>query len=246
MKRAFDEYEWRARVQPAIIISLPAVLTLWSVFSFKDVSLTGATASGVASIAIIYALSTVVRANGRRIEPRLLERWGGIPSTVIMRWRDQRIGPDLKKKYHGAVRSLLGLPMPSQQEEVENPVGADELLTQAFDRVRGILRTEDPHGLWFKNNCDYGFHRNLLGTRNIWLVISLVALAGSSLVAYFKPGLAVIAALALNALFLAGCLYMGWSTLPRGIENAAFEYAESAWESFLNVFSQKHPRLDPP
>jgi hypothetical protein len=244
MKLLFDSYEWRARVLPAVIVSLPAVVTLWSAFLWKDITVGGTTASGIISLAVIYALSTVVRANGVTLQQRLVKQWGGLPSTIIMRWRDSRIGKQLKQKYHDAVVRSLGLPMPTEREEARDAEKSDELIRQAFDRIRGVLRKDDPHGLWSTHNADYGFHRNLLGSRTLWLLISCIGVLLCAIMTYWHPRYVAWGGLGINVAILAGCIYMAWSSLPRGLEEAAFEYAVSAWESFLTLTSTKITRAN--
>ncbi|PYV14634.1 MAG: hypothetical protein DMG21_17505 [Acidobacteria bacterium] len=233
MRVVFDAYEWRARVFPAVIVSLPVVIALWSALLWKDITVGGGTASGLVSLAIIYALSTVVRSNGVRLQQELFKKWGAHPSTIVLRWRDKTLGNDLKAKYRRAVVSTLKLPIPTEREESENPADADKLIAQAFDRIRGVLRDEDADGLWATHNADYGFHRNLMGSRVLWLSVSVVGVLVSGILVYLQPTKTAASGLVANFGIVAGCLYMGWSTLPRGLEESAFQYALAAWESFL-------------
>jgi hypothetical protein len=57
----------------------------------------------------------------------------------------------------------------TEKEENADPKRADELITQAFNRIRTEIRNKDPNGLWFIENVNYGFYRNLLGSRKLWL-----------------------------------------------------------------------------
>ncbi len=156
-----------------------------------------------------------------------------------MRWRDTHLGKDLKSKYHEAVRSFLKLPMSSAEEELADPVTADGRITQAFDLVRGLLREHDPTGMWFRDNCDYGFQRNLLGSRTVWLYIAIVSVLVTGIVAYVYPGRLIVAGLVANAVLLIAALYFGRSVLPKSVELTALRYARSAWEAFLNIATSK-------
>jgi len=40
--------------------------------------------------------------------------------------------------------------------------------------VKGILREKDKGGLWFSNDADYGFQRDLLGSRKLWILLSAI------------------------------------------------------------------------
>ena len=237
--KLFDAYERRARVFPAIIVTLPIGVTLWCAFSWEGITIGGTTGVGIVFLALLYAASMLVRTKGRELETRLMEQWGQMPSTIIMRLRNGHLGTDLKVRYHDAVRTVLDLPMPAAEEELADPATADARIRQAFDQVRGLLREHDPKGLWYWNNCDYGFQRNLLGSRSVWLVSACVSLIITGVMAYISPGRLIIGGLLVNFLLCISALYLGWSVLPRGVEFAAFRYAESAWEAFLNMSTRK-------
>lgn len=234
MKIIFDAYDWKARAAPAFIVSLPVITTLTSCFDWPGPVL-GRILGGAIWLILLYVLTVPVRNAGNFIEPSLWESWGGPPSTVIMRWRDNRIGRDLKQQYHDAVRNHLNLPMPSEQDEASNPGKADTLVSQAFRRVRGVLRNDDPKGLWATENANYGFYRNLLGSRKLWVLLCSGGIIINGVFAVVTKDKVVIGGLAGNTAILLLALYLGWSVLPKSVEHVAFRYAESAWESFLNI-----------
>jgi hypothetical protein len=156
-----------------------------------------------------------------------------------MRWRDETIGKDLKKQCHEAVKDYLSLPMPSEQDEASDPERADELITQAFKRVRGVLRDKDPKGLWFIQNATYGLHRNLLGSRKLWVLFCIGGLIVSGVFTIVTKEKVITGGLVGNAVILLLAIHLGWSVLPKSVEHVAFRYADSAWESFLNIATKE-------
>ena len=234
MKIIFDAYDWRARAAPAFVVSLPVVTTLTTCFEWPGPVL-GRILGGATWLILLYILTIPVRNAGNSIEPSLWEKWGGPPSTVIMRWRNNRIGKDLKRQYHDAVRNYLDLPMPSEEDEAADPRNAHALITQAFKRIQGVLRDKDPRGLWFIDNANYGLHRNLLGSRKIWVILSIGGILVSSFFSVVTKDKVIIGGLAGNIAIFFLALYLCWSALPKSVEHAAFRYADSAWESFLNI-----------
>lgn len=236
---SFDAYETKARVAPAVLVSFPLLTSLWTCFSWEGVSIGGKALGGVATVAMVYAASITVRSLGRVIEPGLWQGWGGAPSTSLVRWRDLTISKDLKRQYHEAIKSFMNLPVASESEELSDPEKADELISQAFTRVKGILREKDKGGLWFSNDADYGFQRNLLGSRKLWLITSAAGFVTNGLFSLFRPTEMIIGGLVINLIVLIGMIFMGWFILPKGVKQTAFRYAESAWESFLNIASNQ-------
>ncbi|MFX0199037.1 MAG: hypothetical protein ACFFCW_23185 [Candidatus Hodarchaeota archaeon] len=96
------------------------------------------------------------------------------------------MGEELKGLYLQAVRDKLNLPVPSKDEEKADPGRAAKLIEQAFQRIKGVIRQKDKNGLWSIANADYGFARNLYGSRVLWLLISSLAGILSAYNAYFS------------------------------------------------------------
>ena len=241
MKLVFDEYDWKARITPAFIVTLPVITTLVTCFDWPGPALSKIL-GGAIWLILIYALTIPVRNAGNRIEPELWRKWGGPPSTLIMRWSNLRMGRELKKQCHDAVKNYLKLPMPDEPEEQANSRNSDEMITQAFKRVRGVLREKDPKGLWATENANYGFYRNLLGSRKLWLVFSIAGVVVSGVFSLSTKDKVVISGFVGNIAVLLFCFYLGWHVLAGGIEHVAYRYADNAWESFLNI-AQKEGKL---
>jgi hypothetical protein len=110
--------------------------------------------------------------------------------------------------------------------------------------VRAIVRQEDSGGLWDKQNAEYGLNRNLLGSRVTWLGLSLLGVAVCAVAWYWRGDNAAIVGTALNVLFALCSLLWGWRLLPKFAKEAADEYAESIWNSFLTVANKEQQAVD--
>lgn len=234
LKFPLDSYEIKARILPALIISIPVLITLWSCYKLEFTALSELF-KGILSFAIIYALAIVVRALGKRIENELWKSWGGIPSTQIVTWKNQIIGDELKTLYLQTAHDKLNLPTPTKEQEEADPVKAAELINQVFKRIQGLIRQKDKDGLWSMANADYGFARNLLGSRFLWFSVSAAMTLISGYNIYFQFSDTILIGLVLNAIMTFASLYIGWFLLPEYTKQVAFRYAEHAWESFYNV-----------
>jgi len=237
LKFPIDSYEMKARTLPALIISIPLLITLWSCYKAEFTALSEIF-KGVLSLAIIYALSIFMRALGKRIEEKLWESWGGAPSTQIVSWRNRTIGDDLKALYLQAVRDKLKLPTPTKEEEEADPEQAANLIKQAFKRIQGVIRQKDKDGLWSIANADYGFARNLLGSRFLWLLVSAAMTGISVFNVYCQFSNTILIGMIFNAMMTLASLHVGWSILPEYTKQVGFRYAEHAWESFYNVIEK--------
>lgn len=233
-----DSYELKARYAPALLLSLPIMITFWTCFQPEIEAITKAI-SAVLSGVIFYAVSTGVRSRGFQIQPTLWQSWGGAPSTVIVSWRNTTIGDDLKAQYHEAVNVHLNLPMPTRADEEVNSDKAMKMIDQAFERVKGLIRAEDKTGLWSIANADYGFARNLYGCRILWLILCAIMTGVSALFLVLRFSNLVLFGFMLNVTTLIGCVLLGWLILPKLTKQVAFRYAEHAWESFINIIERK-------
>jgi hypothetical protein len=226
-----DEYELKARIAPALIVAFPVLVDA----GFIAPVLTGwpaLAAGGVCGVALIYGLGQVMSAKGAAIEPELWQRWGGAPSTRFLRSHDASLGSDLKCSIRDALEKKLSFALLTPAEGAKNPMAEDHAIKEAFQQVRPYLRKHDPAGLWYKQNAEYGFCRNLLGCRVLWLSTALAATvfaitSGVKKGGLFNPGSVI------GLLCVACAIFIGWAVLPRITKRAAEAYAQSAWTAFL-------------
>ena len=233
----FDYYELRARVIPAVLVFSPLVLTSISFAYVISYSVSWTTGSGLASFAVLYVLSFIVRAFGTRTEPDLWAKWNGPPSTRFMRWHDDSLSPEAKEQYHNAIRREFGIQLKHELEEREAPMEADRLIMDTFGQVKSLLRIEDPKGLWNVHNTEYGFLRNIYGSRFLWLILSILGTILCGYLYYSQGtdlGLVCVVASGFSALLALACCCLH-SQLALLTKKVADRYAHSAWESFITV-----------
>lgn len=240
MKFPIDSYDLKAKYAPGLLLALPILMTGWTGFQ-KEIKELSSFIGSLLSAAIIYGLSVMVRAMGKREEIKLIKKWGGLPSTIIMSWQDNHIGKALKSQYLEAAKKLLKLPIPDHNLEKNNPAQASAMIDQIFLRIKGIIRKNDKNGLWSIANAEYGFARNLYGSRFIWLILCLIGTACSGFLLFKSYTNFLLIGLSFNIIILTGCIVFGWFILPNYTEQVAFRYAEHAWESFFNI-SQKQKK----
>lgn len=234
LKFPVDTYDLKARYAPALIVSLPALIFLWTCF-FPEIQSISKLVGGILSAAILYFISVLVRAYGKKIEAGLWESWGGAPSTLLVSWGNQRIGEGLKIKYHECVSKYSDLPMPTKEDEEADPAKAKAMIGDAFKSVKGVIRKYDKDGLWSMANAEYGFARNLYGSRALWLIISTVSLIASGLYLWLSHSNLILVGFILLILILLACTIFSWRLLPDYTKQVAFRYAEHAWESYWNI-----------
>lgn len=168
-----DPYERKARLFPGLLVVAPIVIALANQFGLKHPML--ASVSGVLiSFGAMYGLASLVRGRGKKLEDKLVASWGGMPTTVILRHRDNFLDGVTKRRYHDLITRKLGIPMPAPDQERTDPLQADDSYRGATRRLRELTRSD--RGLLFYENIAYGFHRNMLAMKSIGIGLCLVAI----------------------------------------------------------------------
>src|SRR5690606_40228985 len=83
-----DPYERKARVIAGLLVSLPLLVPLLCVYGAQHPVLTGVIGL-LGGCGAIYALASVARGRGKKLEEKLLKQWGGMPTTLALRHRDK-------------------------------------------------------------------------------------------------------------------------------------------------------------
>jgi len=174
-KLPIDGYDLRARLFPALIVSLPVLAFVYgAVPSARGFwgGLSGTFLEG----AVLFALMRFGRDRGARLQKRLYQSWGGTPTTIMLRHRDTFLDAHTKERYKKALAKLSGLTFPTESEELADPNGADAVYDSA---IRNLLeqRRRPSDRLVFNENCNYGFVRNLVGLKPIGFTAVFLTLA---------------------------------------------------------------------
>lgn len=171
MKNPIDAYTVRARLVPAVIGGAPAFAFVAIFIAWGGVALTNLIAG--TGLAVLFALfADVARRRGRAIEPAIVEKMGGLPTTVTLRHRDPTYDAATKTGFHAFLGRKLGQAAPSPAEESADPGAADVYYARGAAWLRENTRNRKKFGILFNENVDYGFRRNLLGLKRPGLLLN--------------------------------------------------------------------------
>lgn len=162
--RYFDRYSIVARLFPALLFILPILVSALVIFPALLSRYRNLGFLGLAVVGALYLIGSFARSRGKIVESKLLKKWGGFPSTIILRHRDITIDPKTKARYHQALEKMVGEALPSQADEAADPTEADNTYRSATK-----LLIEKRRGKQYprvhEENAHYGFLRNMLGLR---------------------------------------------------------------------------------
>lgn len=240
--KLLDPYDLKARLFPGLLVLLPAIVFLVLVYGSKH-PLVVALSSVLAACGGPYLLASLVRTWGQRAQDRLNMKWGGQPSTIIMRYRDSRLPQQTKQRYHSLVTSKLGIAMPTPQDELSDPQKADQAYVAAADALRPQTNDPKKFPFVFKELVAYGYNRNSHGSRWVGLLVALSTATATMLEAgalsFLQPYLKldVLAphhhlVLVVSIIFvLLWCFHFTGPT----VEQAGYSYAKRLWEALEKI-----------
>lgn len=235
-----DPYDRNARLAPALIVLMPLTVSFIAVFR-EELSAVQMLATVVATFCAPFLLSSVVRFQGKKLEGKLVKKWGAMPSTILLRHRDERLNPITKAQYHRIIKEKLGVAVPTAAKESSDPSKADH----SYDAAVGMLRekTRATENLVLHENISYGFFRNMSAIRPFGIATSAAGLFLGTVMA----GALTFNPLSLNwdglqhpgfeggaTLLVSGLLLFLWLTSFSHVrvESAAYAYAERLLTAF--------------
>jgi hypothetical protein len=235
-----DPYDRPARLYPALLALLPLLVLLMLLYGPMATALTGAITVAV-SCGGLYLTSNLCRELGKRLEEKLYMKWGGKPTTQLLRHRDKTIEAVTKQRYYSFLSAKINTAFPDKDQEANNPQAADEVYQSGVRWLLNHTRPDDGRkfDLIFKENVAYGFRRNALGMKPIGLIVSigslLWVLAKEGVL--FNPTHNFIALTALSqmtdsataSLILSAIMIVAWMLFftKGSTRTAAFTYAET-------------------
>ena len=239
--KLFDPYERQARLYPGLLIVAPAAV-VFVCLTAPD-KLWGSTlVSVLIGCGVAYALGRIARDAGKRLQDELFAKWGGAPTTQVLRYSDSVIDAHTKARYHKVLAKGIGMTLPTPEAEAADPKAADDLYRAGTTWLLGQTRDTKTFPLVFKENIAFGFQRNALGLRRGGVVVSAMCflavlvstahgtrfVAAPSLNALARISAPQLVALAVSLAFLG--VWVFWLN-EEALRRTAFAYALRLFES---------------
>ena len=195
---------------PALLCLLPATITVLMIVPLAQTALGALVTIGVSCGGLVL-FADMARGWGKAKQEALFAEWGGEPSTVLLRHRDNRLNPILKIRYYNFLARKIAENIPAAQEEVANTKRADDIYAAGTTWLRKNTGDTAKVTLLFKGNITYGCRRNLYGVKRIGIGITVVAIV----VTLYRAGV------------------MKWSTVPSISQEQGMALASCvAWLAF--------------
>jgi hypothetical protein len=232
-----DAYDRGARLAPAYLVFSPAVVFVvaLSLGTSEWWSKVGGVlvACGAPVLAVQWG-----RSGGRRNQPALFQRWGGPPTTALMRFRTGGSVQAVSQR-HEAVERATGKKMPTPDEEAADPATADAAYEAAVTALRELMRDEKEFRLVLRENIAYGFRRNLWGRKSYGIAVAVIVLVVSVILlvaAALDHEVSAWQSAAFSAAFAVAALIVWVTTItPEWVREAGEAYATRLLESAIRL-----------
>ena len=222
----FDAYALRARVYPALLTLLPLIV---AAYCLVDLSSRERLLPLLVSAGGVYFLASVVRGWGLAAEERLIRIWGGWPSTQALRWASPA-NSVIRDRRRVQLERVTGQTLPTQAEELADPTASDARYHAAVRQLIVRLRQHpDSFPRVHDELTQYGFRRNLYGSRPVGVGVCLLTAAWGFSVLIVKG----VSPPATIALIVSAAELALWLLVvnPKWVRQAGDRYAERLMET---------------
>ena len=232
---SFDAYTLRARVFPALIAIAPIIVAIAAIVPWDRISWIHGLAASAVPI-LLWVAADTARQLGRKLEVRLFERWGGKPTTVMMRHSSNMLIDTASKAQNLEFlgRQIASLP-PTAAQEAADPAGADSFYERCGNWLREHTRDTKKFALLFAENITYGYRRNLFALKPVALIADcfLIVISLAAWVAY-RPSLDSEAAtrlLIIGGIAVGHILLLLTTATESAVQDASHGYARQLFLS---------------
>lgn len=174
----FDTYTLKARITPAIIVSVPFFILHYFLLSpalgkfWSQVIGMKVTTDITFTLALFFLLMHLNRIVSKEVFERIMYDGGlNFPTTKILLHKNTAFSEQYKKKVHEKIFSDFKIRIFSQKEESKNENRSRQCIVETMSHIR---RKVGKGILLGQHNEEYGFIRNLTGGSLVALIMSIL------------------------------------------------------------------------
>lgn len=232
MNKLFDEYSLKARLYPALLTILPLLLASVLLLPALEMRINALFPIFIGCGAL-YLLTHLVRTRGRSIEGILFQKWGGMPSNIMLRVTDNSLDENTKARYRSKLSKFTNIDMPSKDDELRDIHLSDDAYGSAGVWLRENTKDTSKYNLLFKENIGYGFRRNMYGVKILGILISIFSIAISTIIGFIQYESAAILLSSVSSSLIGLICLLLWVSLvnEQWVRDAAYSYANQLLSS---------------
>ena len=227
-----ETYEFKARLSPGLLAILPIAFS-GATLGLKQYPAIAVGGGLLTAAGGTYLLSLLAAHLGRREQDRLWHRWGGRPTTQLLRYHDCAVNPTQRDIWRRALEAVTRVALLSEEREGAEPGAAKDAIEASTDQVR-YLAQDSRFTTLASENAQYGFERNLFGVRWVARGASLACLLALTVVLVVRPidvsSAALIIGMLIDLLLLIGAVAV---PSEQRTKEAAFRYGNQLLQAVV-------------
>ncbi|HBJ2612808.1 TPA: hypothetical protein LA742_001241 [Clostridium botulinum] len=224
----------KARIMPAGIAVIPLIIYgLYKSIIYQN--LFEGTIYSIILIFILSLLGYITRNLGKNYEKKMFQKLGGMPTTLILMFSNDRIDTYTKIRYHKKLNEKMpDIQLPMSIEE-ENQYDSKQIYDSSINWLRNYAnRNIDKYPLVKQELIKYNFWRNLYGIKYISITLYFFIIIREIIIMdrfnlkdiIYKPYPQYMSLI----LFILSIILMIFVVTKKNIEERAFEYARTLLE----------------
>ena len=230
-----DSYSIYARTFPVYITIAPIVLILFAILP-KGLDWKLGVPASIAWFPLSYLCRQIGGYLGKKRENSLWNKWGGPPTTRFLRHGNSEFNTMLRRLIHHKLRGL-GLYVPSQDEQDQNPREADDHYQSATKELIRLTRNTRCFHLVFKGLKEYGFWRNIFALKPFGLMLAILSFGVCVIMAFhdWSTGNQFVLAVVCGIINLGLIIVWFFFITEQAVSLAADRYARFLLEAALDL-----------
>ena len=230
-----DAYSTYARAFPIYITIAPIALVLFAVLP-EGSNWLGGGLTTIVLLPLSYLCRQIGGDLGKKGESALWDGWDGPPTTRFLRHGNNELNANTRNRIHDKLRRL-GLYVPSQDEQNQNPQEADGFYESCVDELRRLTRDRKRFPRVFEDLRSYGFRRNIFALKPYGLTLTALSFCACLIIGFddWSTGKLSVSFLVPGVINLGLIIvWLVWFT-EKGVRLTANRYARFLLESALDL-----------
>ena len=175
IKKHFDEFVFNTRIMPVLIAGTPFfVFVIYRGIISSD--WLEASINLSLTIIMLTFFGYIAREWGKNYEEKMYEELGGMPTTIILRFSDDKIDNISKLKYHKLFNYLIpdvAFPLSLTEEQTDHNSDEKYISAMRFLRVHANSN-RDKYPRVYQELKKYNLWRNLYGCKSLFVISYMV------------------------------------------------------------------------
>ena len=234
----FDEYDLKARISPGLKVFSSIFITIFGfIIYLGKTNIIYSVESSIFLVLIMFisvnGIKNFVAGKGKEIQNDLWESWGGNPLIKSLEWGESKgyLTNGQRKIIYDFLNEKFNIGLKKTSEK--------KVLKEASSCIIEYVRKHDPKGIWFNQLIDYGAIRNFLGSKWVFIVLTLLMISFDLVIWKIYNVEIMLYVSVVNMFILIYYSVLIYFHYPKNVKYRSEQYTKNLLGSFLNIIDEK-------